>query len=62
MNPSSSHTPLTDAIGIDHLTATEREYKLRKLAMKLERENVKLRKPYNGSSAPSLPLAPNERL
>lgn len=36
-------TPRTDAIGIDHLTATEREYKLRKLAMELERENARLR-------------------
>ena len=38
-----SDTPQTDAVGIDHATATDREYRLRNLARELERENAALR-------------------
>jgi len=43
-------TPRTDAIGIDHLTATVETYRFRKLSRTLERENAKLREVAAGCS------------
>ena len=38
-----SDTPQTDEIGIDHLSSTEREYKLRNRTRELESEVTRLR-------------------